>query len=171
MILFKSSKLGKFCDEIQQICKENSYEVLGDLRKSFVVRTPKKTYNVSVLSTYRFKNSGITFISDKSAQIWSQIPLLKGFGGGISFPLYKSVDLPSFESTDETENIIVIYPKCMTIQLIEHETEYNPWTPGKKIGNIRIFDGSSFKDELKNLRLYTDEKQSKHSAAVSAIGC
>ena len=59
----------------------------------------------------------------------------------------------------------------MAIQLIEHEAEYNPWTPGKKIGNIRIFDGSSFKDELENPGLYTDEKQSKHSAVVSAVGC
>ena len=171
MILFKSKKLKKFGEDIRKLCAEKAYELSGDLSKTFIVKTSEKTYNVSVLSTYRFKNSGITFISDKSAQIWSQIPLLKGFGGGISFPLYKSVDLPSFESTDETENIIVVYPKCMTIQLIEHEAKNTAWTPGKRLGNIRIFDGASFKDELKNLRLYTDEKQSKHSVAVPAIGC
>ena len=171
MFFSKSRKFRSFHDEILRICSEKSYGISGDLDKLFSVKTAEKTYTVAIISTYRFKNSGITFISDKSAQIWSQIPLLKGFGGGISFPLYKSVDLPSFEITDETENIIVVYPKCMTIQLIEHEAEYNPWTPGKKIGNIRIFDGSSFKDELENPGLYTDEKQSKHSAVVSAVGC
>ncbi len=171
MILFKSLKLRKFCDEIQQICKENYYEVLGDLSKSFVVKTPEKTYNVSVLSTYRFKNSGIMFISDKQAQLWSLIPLIKGIVGGISFPLSKSVKLNDIDDGENVENIYVVYPKCMTIQIVEHENVYSTWTPGKKIGNIRIFDGASFKDELRKPGLYTVEKQSKHSAVVSAVGC
>ena len=171
MILFKSLKLRKFSDEIQQICKENSYEVLGDLTKSFVIKTPQKTYNVSVLSTYRFKNSGVQFISDKEAYLWSLIPLIKGFGGGISFPLGKTVKLSAANNSENTENVYVVCPKCMTIQIIEHEAKNTAWTPGKKIGNIRIFDGASFKDELRKPGLYTVENQSKHSAVVSAVGC
>ena len=170
MILFKSKKLKKFSEDIRKLCAEKAYELSGDLSKSFVVKTPDKTYNVSVLSTYRFKNSGITFISDKEAYLWSLIPLIKGFGGGISFPLGKTVKLSAADNSENAENVYVVYPKCMTIQFIEHEAKNTAWTPGKRIGNIRIFDGASFKDELRNPGLYTVEKKAAHSAVVSAVG-
>ena len=171
MIMFKAHRISKFKEEIMQICKENSFEFTGDLSKGFTVKTPEKAYRITILSTYRFKNSGITIISDKEVHLWALIPLLKGFGGGISFPLSKTVKLNGICENDNTENVLVVYPKCMSLQVVEHESKNTAWTPGKKVGSLRIFDGASFKDELRKPGLYTEEKQSKHSAVVSAVGC
>lgn len=167
MILFKALRLRKFRSEIHRLCKDNSYDITEASSKAFTVKTPNKIYNITILSTYRFKNSGITFISDKELLLWSNIILLRS----ISFPLYKRVNLTAAKSSENEENIFVVFPKCLTLQIVEPENRHSAWTLGKKLGSIRIFDGASFKDELKNPGLYTEEKESRHSAVIAAIGC
>ena len=95
--------------------------------------------------------------------------LLQGLFGRITVPVNKDIKLP--ELGNDGENIFVVYPGVNVCEIMSTEGKLKTWYGGIKIGNAFIFDGASFREEIKNPGCYTKEKNEKHSAIVSAIGC
>ena len=171
MLLSKTKKLNELRQKIIEICNENGFIVDGkiDYNTPFSITTPNKKYNIAIISSYRFKDSGIRFFSESTAFIWANIMLLQGLFGRITFPVYKEIKLP--ELSGDGEKIFVVYPGVNVCHIMSTEGKQLNWCGGIKVGDTFVLDGASFKEELKNPGCYTEERDKKHSAVVSAVGC
>lgn len=171
MLLSKTKKLNTLKNQIFDICKEKGYTVDGiiDFNTPFSIITPNKKYSIAIIPSYRFKDSGIRFFSETSAFIWANVMLLQGLFGKITFPLHKEISLP--ELSGDGEKIFVVYPGVNVCQIMSTEGNAQRWHAGMKAGNAFVLDGASLREELKNNGVFTEEKNEKHSAVVSAVGC
>lgn len=171
MLLSKTKKLNALKNQIFDICKENGYTIDGKINFNipFSIITPNKKYNIAIIPSYRFKDSGIRFFSESTAFIWANIMLLQGLFGRITFPLNKEIKLPAL--SDDGEKIFVVYPGVNVCQIMSTEGKQLTWYAGLKIGNAFVLDGASLREELNNPGVFTKERTEKHSAVVSAVGC
>ena len=69
MLLSKTIKLNTLKNQIFDICKEKGYTVDGiiDFNTPFSIITPNRKYNIAIVSSYKFKDSGIRFFSETTA--------------------------------------------------------------------------------------------------------
>lgn len=171
MILSKTKRLNALKTQIYDICKEKGYTVDGiiDFNTPFSIITPNRKYNIAIVSSYKFKDSGIRFFSETMAFIWANVMLIQGLFGRITFPLYKEIKLP--ELSGDGEKIFVVYPGVNVCQIMSTEGNAQRWHAGMKAGNAFVLDGASFREELKNPGVFTQESDESHSAVVSAVGC
>lgn len=171
MFLSKAKKLNALKTQLCDICKDNGYTIDGiiDFNKPFSIVTPNKKYSIAIIPSYRFKDSGIRFFSETTAFIWANVMLLQGLFGRITFPLYKEIKLP--ELSGDGEKIFVVYPGVNVCQIMSTEGNAQRWHAGMKVGNAFVLDGASFREELKNPGVFTQERDERHSAVVSAVGC
>ena len=171
MFFSKNKKLNALKTQLYDICKENGYTIDGkfDFYTPFSIITPNKKYNIAIISSYRFKDSGIRFFSETTAFVWANVMLLQGLFGRITFPLYKEITLPKL--SDDGEKIFVVFPGVNVCQILSTEGNAQRWHAGMKLGNAFVLDGASLREELKNPGAFTEEKIEKHSAVVSAVGC
>lgn len=171
MFISKTKKLNALKTQLYDICKENGYTIDGkiDFNTPFSIITPNKKYNIAIISSYRFKDSGIRFFSETTAFVWANVMLLQGLFGRITFPLNKTIKLPELE--DDGEKLFVVFPGVNVCQIMSTEGKQLTWHAGMKLGNAFVLDGASLREELKNPGAFTEEKIEKHSAVVSAVGC
>lgn len=170
MLLAKTKKLKVLKTQIFDICKEKGYTVDGiiDFNTPFSIITPNRKYNIAIVSSYKFKDSGIRFFSETMAFIWANVMLIQGLFGRITFPLHKEIQLPKM--SDDGEKIFVVYPGVNVCQIMSTEGKQLTWHAGLKVGNAFVLDGASLREELKNPGVYTKEREERHSAVVSAVG-
>ena len=171
MILSKTKRLNALKTQIYDICKEKGYTVDGiiDFNTPFSIITPNRKYNIAIVSSYKFKDSGIRFFSETMAFIWANVILIQGLFGRIAFPLYKEIKLP--ELSNDGVKLLIVFPGVNVCQIMNTEGKGQTWNAGMKIGNTFVLDGASLREELKNPGVFTQEKNEKHSAVVSAVGC
>ncbi len=171
MLWFKTKKLHEFRDKILEICNDNGYLIDGkiDFSAPFSIITPNKKYNIALIESYRFKDSGTLFYSETTVFVWANVMLLQGLFGKITFPLYKEKQLPKL--CDDGEKIFVQFPACNVCHVMSAEGKFKNWYPGMKVGNTFVLDGAALREELKNPGVFTEERQERHSAVVSAVGC
>ena len=171
MVLSRRKKLNALKTQLYDICKDNGYNIDGivDFNTPFSIIMPNKKYNIAIIPSYRFKDSGIRFFSETTAFIWANVMLLQGLFGRITFPLHKEIQLPKM--SDDGEKIFVVYPGVNVCQIMSTEGKQLTWHAGLKVGNAFVLDGASLREELKNPGVFTQEKNEKHSAVVSAVGC
>ncbi len=171
MLWSKTKKLNELRSAILEISNENGYSIDGniDFAVPFSITTPNKKYNIALINSYRFKDSGICFFSETKAFIWANVMLLQGLFGRITFPLNKEIELPVL--SDDGEKIFVVYPGVNVCQVMSTEGKLQTWHAGMKVGNAFVLDGASLREELKNPGVFTEERKEKHSAVVSAVGC
>ncbi len=171
MLWSKTKKLKQLRTKILEICNENGYSIDGNIGFGipFSITTPKKKYNIALIDSYRFKDSGICFFSETTAFIWANVMLLQGLFGKITFPLNKEIQLPHL--SDDGEKVFVVFPGCNVCQMMNTEGKLDTWHAGMKTGNAFVLDGASLKEELKNHGVFTEERKEKHSAVVPAVGC
>lgn len=171
MILSKTKRLNALKTQIYDICKEKGYTVDGniDFNKPFSIVTPNKKYSIAIVSSYKFKDSGIRFFSETTAFIWANVMLIQGLFGRITFPLYKEIKFP--ELSNNGVKLLIVFPGVNVCQIMSTEGNAQRWHAGMKVGNAFVLDGASLREELNNPGVFTEEKTEKHSAVVSAVGC
>ena len=171
MVLSKRKKLNALKTQLCDICKDNGYTIDGniDFNTPFSIITPNRKYNIAIVSSYRFKDSGIRFFSETTAFIWANVMLIQGLFGRITFPLYKEIKLP--ELSNDGVKLLIIFPGVNVCQIMNTEGKQLTWHAGLKVGNAFVLDGASLREELDNPGVFTEERKEKHSAVVSAVGC
>lgn len=171
MILSKTKRLNALKTQIYDICKEKGYTVDGiiDFNTPFSIITPNRKYNIAIVSSYKFKDSGIRFFSETMAFIWANVMLIQGLFGRITFPLYKEIKLP--ELSNDGVKLLIVFPGVNVCQIMNTEGKGQTWNAGARVGGSFVLDGSSLREELNNPGVFTKEREERHSAVVSAVGC
>lgn len=160
MILKNFYKIPKFKRQVTAICKEKGYTLLGDIRKTrlddlhwtFAVRTPEKDFLVKLVVPYPLKMSTVNFLSTNEIFLEGAIPLLAGFRGMPTFPVYKQavfeMEAEAFGiRADQAEKIYLVYPACESIHLGRKKKF---WRIGFDLDGVKLYDGASFRALLKH---------------------
>ena len=85
------------------------------------------------------------------------------------FSLYKEIKLP--ELSNDGVKLLIVFPGVNVCQIMNTEGKGQTWNAGARVGESFVLDGSSLREELKNPGVFTEERDEKHSAVVSAVGC
>ena len=64
-----------------------------------------------------------------------------------------------------------MYPAVNVCSIMSTDGKSQTWYAGMKVGTAFVLDGASLREELKNPGVFIEEKEIKHSAVVSAVGC
>ena len=162
--MIKRIKIAKYKKQILNICTQNGYTLLGNIRKcsigesswTFAVKTPYKTFLVKLIVPFGSNNTGLCINSPEYITAATSVFGLRGIGGAINIPVTREYKFKLPEKAfgfdaNTCEKIFLIYPHSTHFALREtdksHLTEFRV---GLKCKDISIHDGASFRYLLEN---------------------